>query len=152
MAGYPVEELGPDDDDGTMVNNVAELSAAVIGHRIVSAGKVRTMSPYSWGGEEEAFVLTLDDGSRVQLADSYDCCASTELKAFFLNVERIDHVITGVGTTGAYGTWHIYADMGDVLELTVDWSPGNPFYYGYGFSISVEDAPDLSGFDLNEVE
>jgi hypothetical protein len=27
--------------------------------------------------------------------------------------------------------------MGDVLELQVGWSPGNPFYYAYGFHIDV---------------
>ena len=43
----------------------------------------------------------------------------------------------GVGTTGEYTRWHIYADLGDVLELTVGWSCGNPFYYGYGFYIDV---------------
>jgi hypothetical protein len=49
------------------------------------------------------------------------------------------HIITGVGTTDGYATWHIYADMGDVLELSVGWSCGNPFYYGYGFDISVKE-------------
>jgi hypothetical protein len=57
-----------------------------------------------------------------------------------LHPERVDHIITGVGTTGGYTTWHIYADMGDVLELSVGWSSGNPFYYGYGFDISVVEA------------
>lgn len=29
------------------------------------------------------------------------------------------------------------AVVGDVMELEVGWSCGNPFYYGYGFSINV---------------
>jgi hypothetical protein len=28
------------------------------------------------------------------------------------------------------------------LELSVGWSAGNPFYYGYGFSIGVTSAPE----------
>ena len=77
------------------------------------------------------------NGKRVTLADTNDCCAGTELRAFLLHPEMVDHVITGIGTTGGFTTWHIYADMGDVLELSVDWSAGNPFYYAYGFDISV---------------
>ena len=48
----------------------------------------------------------------------------------------------GVGTTDGFTRWHIYADMGDVLELEVGWSCGNPFYYGYGFNITVESVAD----------
>jgi hypothetical protein len=51
----------------------------------------------------------------------------------------VDHIILGVGTTDGYTTWHVYADAGDVLELAVGWSCGNPFYYGYGFTITVDD-------------
>ena len=55
-------------------------------------------------------------------------------------------MITGVGTTDGYTTWHIYADMGDVLELSVGWSCGNPFYYAFRFHITVreEDAAPSS--------
>ena len=127
---YPEEALGPDDDDGRMPENVAELRKHVVGHRIVSAEK-----------SGETFLITLDNGKRVELADTYDCCAHTDLDAFLLHADRVDHIITGVGTTGGYTTWHVYADMGDVLELTVDWSCGNPFYYGYGFDISVREIP-----------
>jgi hypothetical protein len=124
--GYAEEILDQDSDDGTMPGNVAELREHVVGHRIVSAEKV--------GG---TFVITLDNGKRVELANTDDCCAYTELESFLLHPERVDHVITGVGTTDGYTTWHIYADMGDVLEMTVGWSAGNPFYYGYGFNIAV---------------
>jgi hypothetical protein len=124
---YPEEQLDPDYDDGTMPENVAELRKHVVGHRITSAEKT------GWS----QFTITLDNGKRVELADTDDCCASTELESFLLHADKVDHIITGVGTTGGYTTWHIYADMGDVLELTVGWSAGNPFYYGYGFAISV---------------
>lgn len=139
---YPIEALDADEDDGTMPANVAALSEAVIGHRIVSAGKEQVLlnadRPH-WG-TEEALVLTLDNGRRVSLANTDECCAYTELQEFLLHPEAIDHMILGVGTTDGYETWHIYADFGDVMQLKVGWSCGNPFYYGYGFSIRVEEA------------
>jgi hypothetical protein len=122
---YPTEIV--DDDDGTMPENVAALEQAVVGHRIVSAEK-----------EGSAFTLTLDTGARVKLRGTSDCCAYTDLESFLLHPERVDHAILGVGTTDGFTRWHIYADFGDVLELEVDWSCGNPFYYGYGFDIEVE--------------
>lgn len=135
---YPAETLGPDDDDGTIVGNVETLEAAVIGRRIVSAGKETV--PHAWRSRgEEAMVLTLDDGRRVILADTDDCCAYTELESFLLDPAAVDHVILGVGTTDGYSTWHIYADFGDVMKLEVGWSCGNPFFYGYGFDIRGED-------------
>lgn len=128
---YVEEQLDPDYDDGTMPQNVATLREHVVGHRIASAEK-----------EGGIFTITLDNGQRVELANTDDCCAHTDLHAFLLHPERVDHVITGVGTTDGYTTWHVYADMGDVLELSVGWSSGNPFYYAYGFSISVTE-PDV---------
>lgn len=127
---YPAEILGEDADDGTMPSNVDALREPVVGHRIVSAEQ-----------SGARFTITLDNGTQVELADTDDCCAHTELDAFLLHPDRVDHIITGVGTTDGYTTWHIYADMGDVLELTVSWSSGNPFYYGYGFNITVTE-PD----------
>lgn len=124
-------------DDGTMPANVAELKDAVVGHKIVSANLSKVKG--YWGGQVDALVITLDNGREVTLKDTDDCCAFTRLEAFLLNVERIDHVITGVTASDDYETWHVFADMGDVLELTVGWSPGNPFYYGYGFNIEVRD-------------
>jgi hypothetical protein len=139
MSRYPIEPLGQDDDNGTMPDNVTELATAVVGHRIVSAAKEEVAG--RWYGRVVATVLTLDNGKRVILHDTSDCCAFTELRSFTLHPERIDHVITGVGTTDGYTTWHIYADYGDIMEMDVGWSCGNPFYYGYGFDITVEDAP-----------
>lgn len=137
---YPVETLDPEDDNGTMPENVEELRGAIVGRRIVSAEK-GTISGVRYGQPRElaGLVLTLDDGRKVCLSDTDDCCAYTELREFLLHPEKIDHVITGVGTTDGYMRWHIYADMGDVLELDVGWSAGNPFYYGYGFDITVQE-------------
>ena len=137
---YPEEVLGTDYDDGTMVDNVDTLRQSVVGRRIVSTEK-RQVQKYSWSDDPtwtvEAFIITLDDGTQVRLKDTNDCCAFTELESFLLHPDKVDHVIMGVGTTDGYTRWHIYADMGDVLELTVGWSCGNPFYYGYGFDIDV---------------
>lgn len=125
---YPEEELDSEwQDCGVMPSQIERLSAAVVGHRIVRAEH----------SEEQVFVLTLDDGTQVRLANTNDCCAYTELEEFLLHPELVDHIIMGVGTTEKYTRWHIYADMGDILELTVGWSCGNPFYYGYGFDIDV---------------
>lgn len=134
---YPIETLSDDYDDGTMPNNVETLEKAVIGHRIVSAE--RAFREDRWGGRQLAFVITLDNGKEVRLRDTNDCCAYTELESFLFNADKIDHVILGVGTTDDYTTWHIFADFGDVVEMQVGWSCGNPFYYGYGFDIEVQE-------------
>lgn len=138
---YPVEILPGDVDDGVMPDNVKQLADAVVGRRIVS---VHATDKGGYWHDHRGLVLTLDNGRQVELADTDDCCAFTYLEAFLLNAEIIDHVITGVGTTDQYETWHIYADAGDVLKLTVGWSAGNPFYYGYGFDITVK---ELEGDD-----
>lgn len=141
MNAYPTETLGENDDDGTMVENVDHLRRSVVGRKIIKAEKRTEQVPWFPGSahstERVALSLTLDNGQRVRLADTDDCCAYTELEAFLLHPELVNHIITGVGTTDGYTRWHIYADMGDVLELTVGWSCGNPFYYGYGFRIDV---------------
>lgn len=125
---YPEEILTEWQDDGTMPANRDELAEAVVGHRIVSAEVI-----------DHVFVITLDTGRTVRMTGQDDCCASTELDNFLLHPDMVDHVITGVGTTEEYETWHVYADMGDVLELCVSWSGGNVGYYAYGFVIKVED-------------
>lgn len=127
-ARYVEEILAPDDDCGVMPENRDALSHEVIGHKIVK------VEQQGRGG-----TITLDNGKTVHLAPTDDCCAYTELESFLLNPDLVDHVIIGVGTTNQYRVWHVYADAGDVLRLTVGWSCGNPFYYGYGFEIFVED-------------
>lgn len=123
---YPPEVLDEDCDNGTMPDNVDELRNSVVGHRIVSAEQ-----------QSGRLIITLDNETQVTLDDSWDCCAYTELVAFLLHPESVDHIIMGVGTTDEYYTWHIYADFGDIMTLQVGWSCGNPFYYGYGFDIRV---------------
>lgn len=135
MNPYPEEILDEDYDNGTMPDCLDQLSSSVVGRKIVSAKQEEVETYY--GGSETALVLTLDDGKRVVLKDSGDCCAYTTLESFFLDPSAVDHMILGVGTTDEYSTWHIYADFGDIMQLEVGWSCGNPFYYGYGFHIDV---------------
>ena len=137
MTEYPDEMLDQDQDDGTMPESLDNLRKAVIGHRIVSVETAEVTN--LWREQVQATVITLDNGKKVRLVGGSDCCAFTEVEAFLLHPEMVDHMVLGVGTTGEYTTWHIYADLGDILELTVGWSCGNPFYYGYGFDITVED-------------
>ncbi|QFP97013.1 hypothetical protein SEA_SUERTE_42 [Gordonia phage Suerte] len=143
---YPPDRVPDDHDDGTMPTNVAEFAEQVVGRRIIKAEKT-DFRPEDFDGTEHTYwssysdthglVLTLDDGRRVVLVDTSDCCAYTSLEEFFLHPERVDHVITGVATTDGYERWHVFADLGDILELKIGWSAGNPFYYGYGFNIGV---------------
>ena len=140
MTNYPIEILDEDDDNGTMPESLAALAEGVVGHRIVSA-ETGTVKNGGWYSDPTGLILTLDDGRTVSLVGGGDCCAYTEIESFLLDPSKVDHVITGVGTTEGFTQWHIYADMGDVLALTVGWSCGNPFYYGYGFNITVTDAP-----------
>lgn len=132
---YQVERLSDSDDNGTMPASRAALAEAVVGHRIVSAEKTGTLPGNHW--HHSGLLLTLDNGMQVTVAETGDCCAYTDVQAFLLNPELVDHVILGVGTTDEFTTWHIFADAGDVLEMAVAWSCGNPFYYGYGFAINV---------------
>jgi hypothetical protein len=136
---YPKEDLDTEwEDDGTIVENVETLAEHVVGQRIVAVEKGVTNTD-QWGYESTGTALVLGNGKKVILVGSDDCCAYTELEDVILNLDKIDHVITGVGTTDGYTKWHIYADLGDVVELKVGWSAGNPFYYGYGFGISVQE-------------
>lgn len=138
--GYEPEILDEDFDNGTMPGNVAELTSALIGRKIVSADQKNVDVGWRSG---VSLVLTLDNGHQVVLQDTDDCCAYTELKSFWADPSAVDHAIMGVGTTDGYSTWHIYADFGDVVELQVGWSSGNPFYYGYGFNIEVLEISDV---------
>lgn len=129
------------EDDGTMVDSLERVSAAVVGHRIISVDKESvTYQPYegsTYTRTDTALVLTLDNGTKAAVIGVSDCCAYTDVESFLLHADTIDHVITGVGTTDLFTTWHFYADAGDVLEVKVGWSCGNPFYYGYGFNVVV---------------
>lgn len=126
-----------EDDDGTMPQNVQTLADAVVGHKIVSVEKnVKLPGDDHWY-YSHGTAITLDNGKKVFLVDTNDCCAYTELDSFLLNADKIDHIITNVNATNDYNTWFVLADMEEVLKLDVSWSCGNPFYYSYGFEIQV---------------
>lgn len=126
-------------ENDIMSSNVDTLAEGVVGHKIVKAGWVERDlggKNYYWYGSNQ-FEIELDNGTKVYLANTDDCCAYTELNNFLLNANLVDHVIMGVDATDNFSTWHIYADMGDVLALDVSWSSGNTGYYGFGFHIEV---------------
>jgi hypothetical protein len=127
----PYPEVVGDDDDGTMPQNVSAFADAIVGHRITSVIK-----------EGWSTLFTLDTGTVVRLSDQDDCCAYTQMESVLANIAGLDHVITRVEPSEDYSRWHILADFGQVLELNVGWSAGNPFYYTHGFSISVEPAKE----------
>lgn len=156
---YPEEELNVFDpnsrygevnaeDNGTMVDGVQNLRNAVVGHRIVKVEKnakipkiPKTGSYYSWQDIADV-VLTLDNGKRVALIGESDCCAHGEISDIVEKLPLIDHIITDVGTSELYNKWHILANMEEVMELDVSWSPGNAFYYAYGIRVEVFDLPE----------
>jgi hypothetical protein len=117
-----------------MLKNAEELEKLVVGQKIAEVRQVER--PTRYNDIEKWLEIELKNGTTVQMVDSYECCAFTELNKFLINFENIEHVITGVSTENNYETWHIYAAMGDVLTLDVGYDPSNG-YYGYGFEINV---------------
>lgn len=150
---YPEEKLDEDEDNGTMVDSKKALEDAIVGHKIAKVYKGRVEeAEVSWRSGEWCTVIELDDGRKVKLVEQGDCCAGTEVHNFLLHPDKVEHAILGVGTTEEYTKWHIFADYGDVLELEVGWSCGNPFYYSYGFDIVVEDIPEGSTVEEEPAE
>lgn len=133
-----------EDDDGTMPNNVQTLADAIVGHKIVSVEQNVKLPDkiFNWR-HSQGTAITLDNGKKVFLIDSADCCAYTQLNKFLLNADKIDHIITSVTSTDDYTKWYVLANMEEVLELDVSWSCGNPFYYSYGFEIKVYEPEQL---------
>ena len=128
--------------EAPLAGNHAELTDALVGRKIV---KVETdvkddEYSYSYG---EATVLTLDNDVQVRIRDTSDCCAYTEMENVIQHLPELDHVITNVTADDGYERFHIFADLGEVLELQLSWSEGNPFYYGYGFYIDVTTTEDV---------
>lgn len=109
-----------------------ELAEVLVGRRIVSAerarGRGRSGEPY--------LLLTLDNGSVVEVEDTSSCCAYGEVSAFLLNPDSVDHVITAVTDRDDYTEFFVLADMVQVLKLDTSWSEGSG-YYNYGLNIRV---------------
>lgn len=118
-------------DDGTMAANVEVFARHVVGHSIVDVEKVNV------GSREEAFRITLDDCTQVTLYSTYDCCAYTFLSDFRKG-PGFNNVITSVTSEKNYTKWFVMAEGIPALEMDVDWSEGNPYWYMFGFEIEVE--------------
>lgn len=138
----------PEDDDydamyetEVMQGSVDALASSIIGQQIVTVER-RKAEPGEDGyvpyGLSEETVFTLANGHQVILGDTDDCCAFTEVSSFDF-LEKSDNVITRVEVDEGFETWFIYADQVPVVHLGVSWSPGNPYYYGFGFSIRVKE-------------
>lgn len=130
--------VSPYDDDGTIVENLNSFNDAMVGRKIVAVERIKPADrPY-----HSVTTFTLDDGSCVELSDTDDCCAYTQMSGIIEKLPDITHAITGVVSSDGYQNWHIMADLGEIMELKVGWSSGNPFYYGYGFAINVRPVED----------
>lgn len=132
---YLDDEYDEDCETEVMSGGVEELKKNVVGHRIVSV--TREEVPDAGYGQSNRTRFVLDDGTSVLLYDTDDCCAFTEVESFKF-LEGVDNVITSVETDTGFEKWFIYADRVPVVEMDVSWSPGNPYYYGFGFQVTVE--------------
>ena len=129
--------------DEVMEDSVEALTSIVLGKKIVSA-EVRKWEICTkgeggydpWRNTGEGLVLTLDDGTSFAFVEQADCCAYTELENFITHPDKVDNIITGVKAEDDYQKWHVMADAGDVMELSVGWSEGSG-YYAYGFEFPV---------------
>lgn len=102
------------------------LAETVVGHRVVSA-------------EDDS--ITLDNGVKVTLTGSSDCCAWGDVSVLASTLAKTEHVITAV-TESEEGDqsarWFIMADTHEVLQLSGEWESSNGYYF-YGFYLTVED-------------
>lgn len=135
--GYLDDAEDADYEAGVMDSGRAELAAAVVGHRIVSVEDVERVAS-DWYYAKPGIKLTLDDGRAVYIADTDDCCAYTDHRDLKF-LEGVDNAVTSVTTEGNFTRWFIYAGDVPVVEFGADWSPGNPYYYGFGFDIIVKE-------------
>lgn len=124
-----------------MQGSVDELASNIVGQRIVAVER-RNSEPdengYVGYGRSEETVFTLANGRQVILEDTDDCCAFTEVSSFDF-LEKSDNAVTRVEADEDFETWFIYADQVPVVHLGVSWSPGNPYYYGFGFNVRVKE-------------
>lgn len=131
----------PDYESEVMQEGLDQLSSNLVGQKIVSVHKQGAEpdgSGYVPYGRSEETVFTLSNGRQVVLEDTDDCCAYTQVSRFeFLS--QGEHVITRVEADEGFETWSIYSDRVPVAILGVEWSPGNPYYYGFGFNVRVKE-------------
>ena len=113
-----------------MDESVKALEDAVVGRSIVNFEKVR--DDYGCG----VYMATLDNGKRVRIADTWECCAGTDIVGFLFDASKKNNIITKVKVEEDYTRWYVMAEMDVVLDLNVSWTEGSG-YYTYGFEIKV---------------
>lgn len=137
---YYDDESDSDYEAEVMGDNAKLLESEVVGHRIVEVRKGYDYETYwdkSQAHSDSGVTFVLDNGTEVALQSTNDCCAYTDVRDFeFLT--KTDNVVTSVTTQDNFEQWYIYAAEVPVVSLGVDWSPGNPYYYGFGFDIAVK--------------
>jgi len=137
------------DEDETMEASLRSFEREVVGHRIVEVEEevpirgvvANAARAYAIGREYDgtaSLVLTLDNGKRVGLVDTGECCAYTSLTRVIRGLPEIEHAITSVKHEDGHDVWHIMAGADDVLDLEIDWSEGTG-YYLYGFNVVVQE-------------
>lgn len=135
------DEYDPEYEAEVMQGSVNEFSQRVVGEKIVAVERRDVEfdeDGYVGYGRPKETVFTLSNGHQVILGDTEDCCAFTEVEDFeFLTLT--DHAITRVETDEGFQDWFIYAESVPVVNLKVAWSPGNPYYYGFGFTVRVKE-------------
>lgn len=127
-----------DYEQEVMQGSVDVLAENLVGQRIVSVERTNVPEDTRRYGRSQVTVFTLANGKKVNLYDTDDCCAFTEVESFKF-LENVDNAITRVEASDGFSVWHIYAENIPVATLDVEWSPGNPYYYGFGFEVQVED-------------
>jgi hypothetical protein len=119
----------------TVKESVTDLSKELVGHRIV---EVLTPSDdhydFSYGT-----MIVLDNGKRVVIENTSDCCAHAEVLEFLFNADKVDHIITDVSLNSGEYEINILADMDDVLALRIRWGEGSGYGYSFGFKIKVKE-------------
>ena len=96
-------------------------------------------------------MIVLDNGKRVVVEDTSDCCAYAEVLEFLFNADKVDHVITDVSLNSGGYEINIVADMDDVLALRIRWSEGSGWGYSFGFKIKVKELnPEWVKFEEEE--
>lgn len=137
------------DEDEMMEASLQSFASEVVGHRIVEVEQgvpirgvvANAARAYAIGRNYDgkaALVLTLDNGKRVGLVETGECCAYTSLQAVIQRLPEMDHAITSVKHEDGHEVWHIMAGADDVLDLEIDWSEGTG-YYLYGFNVVVQE-------------
>lgn len=130
-----------------VTESVADLSKEIVGHRIVEVLTPRD-DDYDF---DYGTMIVLDNGKRVVVEDTSDCCAYAEVLEFLFNADKVDHVITDVSLNSGGYEINIVADMDDVLALRIRWSEGSGWGYSFGFKIKVKELnPEWVKFEEEE--